>query len=173
MKTKIEVQRTGKARKKEEANPVTEAKKSLSSLPKIQKQKNRNTKLKTKTCITKDFTEINIESTSVASVTKNDSLKLIVLSMIKGLPNSKNICWFNSVMVTVMNIIGSNKALDLPKRRLVLFWKKFDQLTSYLSFWGDKNDSTKNEHLSMVEKYFQLTSMFHIGREEDATEFFL
>ena len=84
MKTKIEVQRTGKARKKEEANPVTEAKKSLSSLPKIQKQKNRNTKLKTKTCITKDFTEINIESTSVASVTKNDSLKLIVLSMIKG-----------------------------------------------------------------------------------------
>ena len=54
-----------KSQKKEEANPVTEANKSLSPLPKTQKQKNRNTILKTKTCITKDFTEIDIESTSI------------------------------------------------------------------------------------------------------------
>ena len=93
--------------------------------------------------------------------------------MIKGLPNSKNICWFNSVMVTVMNTIAPHKALDLKKSRPALFWKKVYQLTSYLSIWGDKNDLTKKEHLSMIEEYFQLTSMFHIGRQEDATEFCL
>ena len=93
--------------------------------------------------------------------------------MIKGLPNSKKYCWFYSMMVTVMNTTGSHKAFDLLKSRLALFWKKMYQLTSYLSIWGDRNNLSEKEHLCMVEKYFQLTSMFHIGRQEDISEFFL
>ena len=115
-----------KSQKKEEANSVTEAKKSLSPLPKTQKQKKEKYDIKNKDMDqTKDFTEIDIESTSVASATKNDSLKLIVLSMIKGLPSNKNTCLFNAVMVTAINPIGSHKALDLPNSRLALLWKHF------------------------------------------------
>ena len=52
----------------------------------------------------------------------NSFAKNIALMLLKGLPNKKNICWFNSVMTAMINIVGAYRTLETAEYDSIYFW---------------------------------------------------
>ena len=104
----------------------------------------------------------------------NNFAKNIALMLLKGLPNKKNICWFNSVMTALINIVGAYRALKTPENQSIYFWKTFHGISSYLSIWGDITELPKETHLPMVEEYCNnYSNHFAIGNQEDASDIYI
>ena len=80
-------------------------------------------------------------------------VKNIVLMLLKGSPNRNNICWFNSVMTTMISIVGAYRTLETTENQSIYFWKTFRDISSYLSICGDINKLPTETHLSMIEEY--------------------
>ena len=82
----------------------------------------------------------------------NSFAKNIALMLLKGLPNKKNICWFNSVMTAMINIVGAYTTLETAENQSIYFWKTFHDISSYLSIWGDITKLPKETHLPILEE---------------------
>ena len=67
----------------------------------------------------------------------NNFAKYIALMLLKGLPNKKNISWFNSVMTAMINIVRVYRTLETAENQSIYFWKTLHDISSYLSTWGD------------------------------------
>ena len=94
--------------------------------------------------------------------------------LLKGLPNKKNICWFNSVMTALINIVGAYRALETPENLSIYFWKIFHGISSYFSIWGDITELPKETHLAIVDEYCNnYGNHFTIGNQENASVCYL
>ena len=104
----------------------------------------------------------------------NNFAKNIALMLLKDLPNKKNICWFNSVMTAMINIVGAYRALETAEKQPIYFWKTFHGISSYLSIWRDITELSKKTHLTMIEEYCNnYGNQFTIGNQENASGFYI
>ena len=100
--------------------------------------------------------------------------KNITFMLLKGLPNKKNICWFNSVMTAMINIVGAYRIPEIAENKSIYFWKTFHGISSYLSIWDDITDLPNGTHLPVIEEYCNnYSNQFIIGNQEDASEFYI
>ena len=82
----------------------------------------------------------------------NNFAKNIALMLLKGLPNKNNVCWFDSVMTAMINIVEAYRTLEAAENQSIYFWKTFHYISSYLSIWGDITKLPKETHLPILEE---------------------
>ena len=101
------------------------------------------------------------------------NVKATIEGFLKGLPNGRNICWFNSVMVSLMNTLGASRAIELPECRRNKMWYEFRQSVEFLNINTTKDKLDMKSHISAIENYLNGSPHFSLGRQEDAAKFFL
>ena len=94
--------------------------------------------------------------------------------LLKGLPNKKNIWWFNYLMMAMINIGGAYRTIETAESQVIYFWKAFHDISSYLSIWSDITKLPSGTHVSIVEEYCNnYGNQFSVGNQEDASEFYI
>ena len=78
-------------------------------------------------------------------------------------------------MVSLMNTLGVSKTIELLECRRNKMWYELRQLVEFSNINTTKDkygESYLESHISAIENYFNGSSHFSLGRQEDATEFF-
>ena len=86
-----------------------------------------------------------------------------IKGFLRGLPNNRNICWFDSVMVSLMNTLGASKAIELTECRRNKMWYEFRQLVELLNIDTTKDKLDMKSRISAIENYFNGNPHFNLG----------
>ena len=109
---------------------------------------------------------------SVNSLLIDEFIKAMIKGFLKVLQNSRNICWFNSLMVSPMNTWGVSRAIELSECRRNKMWYEFRHLVKLLNINITRDKLDMKSLISAKENYFDGSPHFSLGRQEDAADFF-
>ena len=109
---------------------------------------------------------------SVNSLLIDEFIKATIKGFLKVLQNSRNICWFNSLMVSPMNTWGVSRAIELSECRRNKMWYEFRHLGKLLNINITRDKLDMESLISARENYFDGSPHFSLGRQEDVADFF-